>query len=70
MSISLPEDDVEFLDAYALTHGMPSRSAVLQRAVELLRTPVLAAAYEQAWAEWSAAGDADAWESTTADGLS
>jgi Arc/MetJ-type ribon-helix-helix transcriptional regulator len=69
MSVSLPEDDVEFLDSYARDQGMGSRSAALRKAVGLLRTAQLADAYEDAWASWAASGEAQAWENTTADGL-
>ena len=69
VSVSLPEDDVEFLDAYARDRGMESRSAVVHQAVGLLRTAQLATAYEDAWSSWSASGEGDAWEATTADGL-
>ena len=37
LSVSLPEDDVAFLDEYTTSHGVPSRSAALQQAVALLR---------------------------------
>ena len=67
--MSLPEDDVEFLDQYASDHGIASRSAVLQRAVRLLRTTGLRAAYEDAWTECERDGDAALWASTDADGL-
>lgn len=70
VSISLPEDDVRFLDAYAATRGMESRSAAVQRAVRLLRSAELGAAYEAAWEEWTSGDDADLWERTAADGLS
>lgn len=69
VSVSLPEDDVEFLDEYALAKGISSRSAVLHKAVRLLRASELVGSYEQAWMEWSLSGDADAWEHTAADGL-
>jgi Arc/MetJ-type ribon-helix-helix transcriptional regulator len=42
VSVSLPEGDVEFLDAYARSHGYDSRSAVLHKAVGLLRSADLA----------------------------
>jgi hypothetical protein len=67
--MSLPEDDVAFLDSYAREQGMDSRSAVLHKAVGLLRTAQLAGAYEDAWESWTGSGDAEAWESVTADGL-
>jgi Arc/MetJ-type ribon-helix-helix transcriptional regulator len=69
MSVSLPEDDVEFLDSYARDQGIGSRSAALHKAVGLLRAAQLADAYEDAWASWTTSGEARAWENTTADGL-
>ena len=69
MSVSLPDEDVEFVDAYAKAHGYTSRSAVLQRAVRLLSSAELAGAYTEAWVEWRESGDADAWDVTTADGI-
>lgn len=67
--MSLPGEDVEFLDAYAREQGLESRSAALHRAVRLLRTAELGGAYEAAWREWAADGDANVWEITTNDGL-
>lgn len=67
--MSLPDDDVAFLDGYALRQGMGSRSAALQKAVRLLRASELGPAYQEAWAEWDASGDAAAWESVAGDGL-
>lgn len=49
---------------------MESRSAAVQRAVRLLRSAELGAAYEAAWEEWTTGDDADLWDRTTADGLS
>lgn len=68
VSVSLPEDDIEFLDAYATKVGFASRSAALQEAVRLLRAAELGEAYAEAWAEWDAADDADLWDATAADG--
>jgi Arc/MetJ-type ribon-helix-helix transcriptional regulator len=70
ISVSLPDDDVSYLDGYARARGYASRSAVLQQAVQLLRTSELSAQYEQAWDEWAASGEAELWDLTTADGLS
>lgn len=69
VSVSLPENDVEFLDSYAHAQGMPSRSAALHEAVALLRAAQLAPAYEDAWASWAASGDAEIWDAVAADGL-
>lgn len=69
VSVSLPENDLDFLDTYAVERGVKSRSAALQRAVALLRAEVLSDAYAEAAAEWSADPAAQLWESTVADGL-
>jgi Arc/MetJ-type ribon-helix-helix transcriptional regulator len=70
VSVSLPDDDVEFLDSYAEAQGFASRSAAVQKAVRLLRASELGAAYEDAWSEWEDDGDAEAWSVTSADGVS
>lgn len=67
--MSLPQEDVEFLDAYARDEGFDSRSAVVHKAVRLLRASTLGAAYEDAWEEWARSDDAVAWDVAVADGL-
>jgi Arc/MetJ-type ribon-helix-helix transcriptional regulator len=69
VSVSLPGEDVEFLDDYAKEQGLASRSAALHKAVRLLRAAELGAAYEGAWDEWAAEAEAGQWESTVGDGL-
>jgi Arc/MetJ-type ribon-helix-helix transcriptional regulator len=69
MSVSLPDDDVDFLDTYAEAQGMASRSAVLQKAVRLLRASQLADAYEDAWDSWASSDDSALWDTTTGDGI-
>ena len=69
VSVSLPDDDVAYLDAYARDRGLASRSAAVHKAVRLLRASELGAAYEQAWADWDASEDADLWNNVAADGL-
>lgn len=68
VSVSLPDDDVEFLDAYAEREGFASRSAVLHKAVRMLWASKLGSAYEDAWAEWDTSADSALWESSTGDG--
>ena len=70
VSVSLPDEDVDFLDGYANAQGFSSRSAVVHKAVRLLRASELGPAYEAAWNEWSSGDEAEAWESTVSDGLS
>jgi len=69
ISVSLPGDDVEFLDAYVAAQGFESRSAVVHKAVRLLRASELGASYESAWAEWGESGEGETWEAVVADGL-
>ena len=69
MSVSLPEEDVAFIDANAAERGIASRSAALQRAIHMLRTSDLGAAYAEAWDEWAESGAAAAWDTTVGDGL-
>jgi Arc/MetJ-type ribon-helix-helix transcriptional regulator len=69
VSVSLPDEDIEFLDAYAESQGFPSRSAVVHKAVRLLRASELGAAYEDAWQEWETSGEEEIWQSVTSDGL-
>jgi Arc/MetJ-type ribon-helix-helix transcriptional regulator len=68
ISMSLPDEDVTFLDAYAQEKGLPSRSAALHKAVRLLRANGLASEYEAAWSEWKDQEEA-LWDGTTSDGL-
>ncbi len=63
VSVSLPGEDVQFLDEYAKEQGLESRS------VRLLRTAELRGTYEAAWEEWAAGDEGTLWESTTGDGL-
>jgi Arc/MetJ-type ribon-helix-helix transcriptional regulator len=69
LSVSLSDEDVEVLDTYVERAGLPSRSAGVQRAIRMLRYPALEDDYGDAWAEWSNAGEEDAWENTAGDGL-
>jgi Arc/MetJ-type ribon-helix-helix transcriptional regulator len=69
VSISLPDEDVEFLDEYSVEHGMASRSAVVHKAVRLLRASGMGAAYELAWDEWAKSDEHELWESTTSDSI-
>jgi Arc/MetJ-type ribon-helix-helix transcriptional regulator len=68
LSVSIPDEDVEFIDRYANEHGVKTRSSVVQRALSLLRGVELSDDYAAAWQEWSAT-EADLWETTVGDGL-
>lgn len=69
LSVSLPDDDVEYLDDYARTQRLGSRSAALHKAVRLLRASELGSAYEDAWTEWAESDDASLWDAVVDDGL-
>jgi Arc/MetJ-type ribon-helix-helix transcriptional regulator len=66
LSLSIPADDVEFLDAYAADHELPSRSAAVHHAIRALRTAALPRAYAEAWADFE--DDATVWDLTAGDG--
>ena len=68
LSVSLPAEDVAFVDSYVERTGEPSRSSAIQRAIALLRAADLEDEYAEAFDEWSRAED-DAWDRTAADGL-
>jgi Arc/MetJ-type ribon-helix-helix transcriptional regulator len=67
LSVSLPDDDVAFLEEYAREHACPSRSTVVHWAIEALRLGELRGAYCEAWAEWDASGEASGWEAVAGD---
>lgn len=69
LSISLPDEDVAFLDQYVEENGLDSRSAAVQRAVRALRDSGLEAEYTAAFAEWEGSEDEKFWEQFSADGL-
>ena len=68
LSVSLPEEDVAFLDEFAGHAGIDSRSAVVQRAIAMLRAAELADDYAAAFREWEDSNDVGIWESGTGDG--
>jgi Arc/MetJ-type ribon-helix-helix transcriptional regulator len=69
LSISLPDEDVDRLDEFARSAGLPTRSAAVQHAIRLLDSANLEAEYASAWDEWEASGEQATWEGTVGDGL-
>lgn len=69
VGVSIPDEDVAFIDEYVARTGAKSRSAVLHQAVALLRSVDLEDAYAEAWQEWGSKEDADLWDATSADGI-
>ena len=70
ISVSLPQEDVAFVDEYAAGRAVDSRSAVIHAAIQLLRESVLEEEYLGAWDEWYASDDAELWDRTAGDGIS
>lgn len=69
ISVSLPEEDVGFVDEYVERTGSSSRSAAIHDAIALLRNASLEDAYLVAWDEWESGGEADVWEIVVGDGV-
>ena len=65
LSISLPTDDLVYLD----TLNAPSRSAAVHEAIRRARQESLEADYAEAFAEWDGSDDATAWSSHNSDGI-
>lgn len=69
LSISLPDEDVAFLDERAARRGAESRSSIVHEAISMLRVAELEDAYAAASDEWDAGEDARLWNAVAADGL-
>jgi Arc/MetJ-type ribon-helix-helix transcriptional regulator len=69
VSVSLPDEDVVFLDQFASKAGSASRSAVVHQAIRLLREQGMEEAYAAALDEWEASEDRALWDVTADDGL-
>jgi len=65
LSISLPDDDVAFLDEL----NAESRSAAVHKAIDLARSLRLVDDYTAAYDEWISSGDAALWDTVLGDGL-
>ncbi|MEY9861563.1 hypothetical protein ABH935_007204 [Catenulispora sp. GAS73] len=65
LSISLPDDDVAFLDEL----NAASRSAAVHKAIDLARSLRLVDDYAAAYDEWVGSGDAELWDTVLGDGL-
>lgn len=65
LSISLPDEDLVFLDEL----NADSRSAAIHAAIELARSLSLVDDYTAAYDEWVSSGEAEVWEAVVGDGL-
>lgn len=62
LRITLPDDVCEFLDQCVDEGHYPSRSAVVLRALRLLRSADLGAMYAEAYTEWASSADGADWD--------
>ena len=68
LSISLPEENSDFLDGNA-HDGIESHSAAVHGEIRLPRASRLGSAYAGPWQEWTQAGGAQPCNVTARDGL-
>ena len=64
LSVSLPPDLVDFVDAFRRHHGVATRSEVIARAVEALRTADLRRAYRDHAEAWQHDPEREFWDET------
>jgi Arc/MetJ-type ribon-helix-helix transcriptional regulator len=69
LSISVPDETVALLDRVVDLQGLASRSAAIQRGIELLVNDALLADYRMAFTEFEDSGDSVLWDSASADGI-
>lgn len=69
ISVSIPDDDVTFVDSLASRGAYASRSAAVQAAIRLLRDRQDIDSYAAAWDEWESTDDAVLWEAVARDGV-
>jgi Arc/MetJ-type ribon-helix-helix transcriptional regulator len=69
VSLSIPIEDLEYVDEQARLGRFPSRSAAVQAAIRLMRDREYADSYAEAWDEWDASGEGALWGAALADGL-
>jgi predicted transcriptional regulator len=68
LSISLPDDDLRFLDALAASFD-GNRSAAVHEVIRTAREVRAAGEYAAAFADWSSSDVEVDWEATMADGI-
>ena len=69
LSVSLPDEDVAFLDRYAASQGTALGLRWCTRPFDSF-APHSSDRVQDAWAEWAEGPDADLWETAISDGLS
>ncbi|MFM9878046.1 MAG: type II toxin-antitoxin system ParD family antitoxin [Rhodoglobus sp.] len=69
VSVSLSDEDLDFVDEQTQAGIFSSRSAALQAGIRLLRERQYTDSYAAAWDEWDASADAVLWDGPSADGV-
>ena len=69
ISVSVSDEDVRFVEGELRAGRFPSRSAAVAAGLRLLRESALVDSYAEAFAQWHASGEAEAWETVAGDGL-
>ena len=69
VSVSLSDEDLQFVDEQTQEGSFSSRSAAVQAGIRLLRERQYIDSYAAAWDEWDTSGDSALWDSPSADGL-
>ncbi|MBF6594018.1 MAG: type II toxin-antitoxin system ParD family antitoxin [Thermaceae bacterium] len=70
LSVSVDSRLAHFINTYQTDHDVPTKSEVVERALELLQSQELKRQYAQAYQEWEESGEAQVWDVTVGDGLS
>lgn len=69
LTINLPAEEIDFLDRYARSRGIESRSAAIRVAIRELRAQGLVDDYASAWMD-ADEQDGRVWDQSSSDGLS
>jgi len=69
VSISLSDEDLEFVDSQTRAGRYPTRSAAVQAAIRIMRDREHVDSYAAAWDEWDSSGDSAIWDAAADDGI-
>ena len=69
VSVSIPDEDLAFLESQISSGRYPTRSAAMHAAIKSLRSRDLEAQYAEAARDWQESGEQAHWDVTIADGL-
>ena len=68
LTINLPAEEIDYLDRYACSRGIESRSAAIRDAIRELRAQELVDDYASAWME-ADEQDGRVWDQLSGDGV-